>query len=85
MKSDKNITNPSSELKKGDPAYYKSLTEAQLDEIWTNRVSLGLTDPEQRLLRGILRDKKGFKPVEVNVSICQRCNLPADNCACLNL
>ena len=85
MKSDNNKTNPSTTLKKGDPAYYKSLTEAQLDEIWTNRASLGLTDPEQRLLRVILRDKKGFKPVEVNVSICQRCNLPANNCACLNL
>ncbi len=85
MKSDNKKKKSPTTLKKGDPAYYKSLTEAQLDEIWSNRVSLGLTDPEQRLLRGILRDKKGFKPVEVNVSICQRCNLPADNCACLNL
>ena len=84
LKSDHKKSKAATKLKKGNPAYYKSLTEAQLDEIWTNRGSLGLSDPEERLLRGILRDKKGFKPVEVNVSVCQRCNLPANNCACLN-
>jgi hypothetical protein len=72
------------EMRKGDPAYYNSLTEEQLDELWAERAKLGLTAPEERLLRTILRERKGFKPVDVNVSICQRCNLPANNCACLN-
>lgn len=72
-------------LRKGDRAYYDTLTEAELDQIWANRVTLEFTEVEEKILRFVLRERKGFKPVEVHVSICQRCNLPADNCACLNL
>ena len=71
-------------LRKGDRAYYDSLTEEQLDEHWARRAELDLNDAEERFLRAVVRDRKGFKPVEVHVSICQRCNLPAENCACLN-
>jgi len=67
-----------------DRAYFDALSEAELDELWKNRESLGITGTEEQILRFVLRDKKGFKPVERFVSICQRCNLPADNCACLN-
>ena len=64
--------------------YFESLSEAELDRIWKERESLGITGTEEQILRFVLRDRKGFKPVERFVSICQRCNLPADNCACLN-
>lgn len=63
-------------------ALYVSLSEAELDALWANRATLGITGAEEVLLRQILRDRKGFKPVDPFVSICQRCNLPADNCAC---
>lgn len=65
-------------------AYYDALSEAELDHLWTQRAELGIEGPEEQLLRFVLRERKGFKPVERFVSICQRCNLPADNCACLN-
>jgi hypothetical protein len=71
-------------LQKGDRAYYDSLTDEQLDEHWAQRATLNLTDAEEGFLRHVVRERKGFKPVDVHVSICQRCNLPADNCACLN-
>ena len=64
--------------------YFESLNEAELDRIWKERESLGITGTEEQILRFVLRERKGFKPVERFVSICQRCNLPADNCACLN-
>ena len=63
-------------------AHYKSLSEPELDALWKNRAAHGIAGPEEALLRTVLRDRKGFKPVETFVSICQRCNLPADNCAC---
>ena len=65
-----------------DRAYYDGLTESELDAQWAQRVALGITRSEELLLRHVLRERKGFKPVETFVSICQRCNLPADNCAC---
>jgi hypothetical protein len=65
-------------------AYYDTLSEAELDKLWANRAELGIEGAEEQLLRFVLRERKGFKPVERFVSICQRCNLPADNCACLN-
>ncbi len=73
-----------SPLRKGDRAYYDSLSDEQLDEHWAQRATLGLTEAEEGFLRNLVRNRKGFKPVEVHVSICQRCNLPANNCACLN-
>ncbi len=65
-------------------AYYDTLSEAELDQLWANRADHGIEGAEEQLLRFVLRERKGFKPVERFVSICQRCNLPADNCACLN-
>lgn len=65
-------------------AYYDSLSEADLDQLWAKRAEQGIEGAEEQLLRFVLRERKGFKPVERFVSICQRCNLPADNCACLN-
>ncbi|MBX3176660.1 MAG: hypothetical protein KF886_04820 [Candidatus Hydrogenedentes bacterium] len=67
-----------------DRAYFESLSEADLDQLWKDRETLGIAGVEEQLLRFVLRERKGFKPVERFVSICQRCNLPADNCACLN-
>jgi hypothetical protein len=65
-----------------DRAYYDTLGDAELDEIWAQRATLGIAGSEELLLRHVLRERKGFTPVERFVSICQRCNLPADNCAC---
>lgn len=64
--------------------YYLALPDAELDAIWKNREKNQLPAPDQAIVRAILRDRKGFKPVERHVSMCMRCNLPADNCACLN-
>lgn len=80
-------TQPSKRSFPADPsarglAFYQGLSEAELDDAWARRVELGIDDTEQRLLRHLLRERKGFKPVETFVSICQRCNLPANNCAC---
>ncbi len=77
-------SNKDTSLRKGDRAYYDGLTDEQLDAHWAQRASLGLTEAEEGFLRNLVRNRKGFKPVEVHVSICQRCNLPANNCACLN-
>ncbi len=65
--------------------YYLGLSEAELDAVWKQREKLKLSEGEQGVIRTILRDLKGFKPVEVHVSMCMRCNLPVANCACLNL
>ena len=65
-----------------DRSYYDALSDAELDEHWAQRAKLGITGGEEALLRTLVRERKGFKPVETFVSICQRCNLPADNCAC---
>ena len=73
-----------SDAKPRDRAFFEALSEAELDDMWKNRNALGISGTEEQLLRFVLRDRKGFKPVERFVSICQRCNLPADNCACLN-
>ena len=66
------------------PHRFLSLSEEELETLWAERNANGLSDTDQRFLRTLLRDRKGFKPVEVHVSICQRCNLPADVCACVN-
>lgn len=63
---------------------YAQMPDAELDSIWKQREKLKLTEGEQAVLRSLLRERKGFKPVEVNVSMCMRCNLPVDNCACLS-
>ncbi len=84
MPSKKSDTTPPFEMRKGDRAYYDTLTDAQLDELWASRATLDMNPGEENHLRHVVRERKGFKPVEVHVSICQRCNLPANNCACLN-
>lgn len=75
-----------------DPTYlekrrdhYNSLSEEKLDEVWSKRDELELGEDEQNMLRYILRNRKGFKPANPNVPMCKRCNLPVNNCACMNL
>ncbi|MFP6581716.1 MAG: hypothetical protein VCD00_04095 [Candidatus Hydrogenedentota bacterium] len=65
--------------------YYSELSDEELDGIWAKRDKLKLGEDEQNMLRYILRNRKGFKPVNPHVSMCKRCNLPVDNCACMNL
>jgi hypothetical protein len=66
-------------------AHYDAMSEAELDDVWANREKLKLGEDEQNMLRYILRNRKGFKPSNPHVSMCKRCNLPVDNCACMNL
>lgn len=73
---------PSASTPKRDRDYFEQLSEAELDQIWAERAKRGITPGEEVVLRHVLRDRKGFKPVTTFTSICQRCNLPADNCAC---
>ena len=75
-------TTPDSKPVTRDKAYYDALPDAELDKHWKNRAKLKISGTEELLLRHLVRERKGFKPVETFVSICQRCNLPADNCAC---
>lgn len=77
-KSEKGISLPAVRSRE----YFVGLGETELDAIWAQRATLGLTESEVLLLRHLLRERKGFKPADPFVSICQRCNLPADNCAC---
>jgi hypothetical protein len=65
-----------------DKAYFDAQSDAELDALWAQRMALGITGSEELLLRHLVRERKGFKPADPFVSICQRCNLPADNCAC---
>lgn len=65
--------------------YYNGLSDDELDGIWAKRDSLKLGEDEQNMLRYILRNRKGFKPSNPHISMCKRCNLPVDNCACMNL
>ncbi|MBI2423623.1 MAG: hypothetical protein HYV27_12400 [Candidatus Hydrogenedentes bacterium] len=78
----KKETTSGGEAVKRDRAYFDGLPEAALDRLWAEREALGIVGNEALVLRHVLRERKGFKPVETFVSICQRCNLPADNCAC---
>lgn len=64
--------------------YYLALPAAELDKVWKEREKRALSESDQAIVRSILRERKGFKPVEVHVSMCMRCNLPVENCACLN-
>jgi len=75
-----------------DPSYlekqrdhYKTLSDEELDEVWSKRDKLKLGEDEQNMLRYILRNRKGFKPADPHISMCKRCNLPVANCACMNL
>ncbi|PCJ62384.1 MAG: hypothetical protein COA73_06610 [Candidatus Hydrogenedentota bacterium] len=65
--------------------HYNSLSEEELDAIWAKRAKLKLSEDEQNMLKYILRNLKGFKPSNPNIPMCKRCNLPVDNCACMNL
>ena len=65
--------------------YYDGLSDEALDEAWAKRDSPKLSEDEQNMLRYIVRNRKGFKPANPHVSMCKRCNLPVDNCSCLNL
>jgi hypothetical protein len=66
-------------------AHYKSLPDDELNEIWKNREAFDMGEDEQNMLKYILRNRLGFKPSNPHVSMCKRCNLPVDNCACMNL
>lgn len=65
-------------------AGFDKLSDKDLDALWAARVEKELSESEVIVLRNAVRERKNFQPVEVFVSICQRCNLPADNCACQN-
>lgn len=65
--------------------HYNTLSDADLDAVWANREASKMGGEEQNMLRYILRNRKGFKPANPNIPMCKRCNLPVDNCACMNL
>jgi hypothetical protein len=65
--------------------HYDTLSDAELDAVWANREKSKMGEEEQNMLRYIVRNRKGFKPANPHVSMCKRCNLPVDNCACMNL
>lgn len=65
--------------------HYKSLPDDELNAIWKNREASGMGEDEQNMLKYILRNRLGFKPTNPNIPMCKRCNLPVDNCACMNL
>ena len=64
---------------------YNALSDAELDEAWATRAERKLSEDEENMLRYIVRGRKGFKPSNTNVPMCKRCNLPVNNCACMNL
>jgi len=65
--------------------HYNSLSDEALDDVWSKRDTLKLSEDEQNMLKFILRKRKGFQPANPNVPMCKRCNLPVANCACMNL
>lgn len=65
--------------------YYNGLSDTKLDEAWATRAEGGIGEDEENMLRYIVRGRKGFKAVQSNVLMCKRCNLPVNNCACMNL
>lgn len=65
--------------------YYNTLSDTELDDIWATRSERNFSEDEINMLRYIVRDRKGFKPVQTHISMCKRCNLPVNNCACMNL
>lgn len=64
--------------------YYNSLSDTELDEAWATRAQREISEDEENMLRYIVRGRKGFKAVQTNVPMCKRCNLPVNNCACMN-
>lgn len=63
--------------------YYRSLSEGQLDELWNNRKNL--EPDETALLRDIVREAKGIRPVYGNsfsTSVCRQCGMVGDSCTC---
>ena len=64
--------------------YYNGLSDADLDDAWASRAERKLSEDEENMLRYIVRGRKGFKAVKTNVPMCKRCNLPVNNCACMN-
>lgn len=64
--------------------YYATLSDEELDDIWATRAKRNFSEDEENMLRYIIRGRKGFKTVETHVPMCKRCNLPVNNCACMN-
>lgn len=65
--------------------YFKSLTDKELDNIWAAREVSDMEEDEIFVLRTVVRDRKGIKPVSdvrANMNFCPRCSFPVDNCTC---
>ena len=65
--------------------HFKLLTDKELDDIWATRQDSDMEDDEIFVLRSVVRDRKGIKPipdVRANMNFCPRCSLPVDNCTC---
>ena len=65
--------------------HYNTLSDEELDAVWATRAERNFSEDEENMLRYIVRGRKGFKPVQTHVPMCKRCNLPVNNCACMNL
>lgn len=63
--------------------YYRSLPEAELDKLWSEREDVDMEDDEISLLRQIVREVKGIKPVYgISIQVCRQCGMVGDNCTC---
>ena len=65
--------------------YFESLPDKKLDVLWATREESDMEKDEVLLLRSVVRETKGIKPisdVRANMNFCPRCSLPVDNCTC---
>lgn len=63
--------------------YYHSLSEIELENQWNKRDEMDLEPDETALLREIVREVKGIKPVYGNsVQVCRQCGMVGENCTC---
>lgn len=66
-------------------SYYESLTRDMLDIVWANRLNEEIKEDEILLIRNILRDKIGIKPIDdvrARTDFCPKCSLPSESCTC---
>lgn len=65
--------------------YFESLTDKELDDLWANRENFDMEKDEIFVLRSVVRERKGIKPisdVRANMTFCPTCLFPVDNCTC---
>jgi len=63
--------------------YYRSLTEKELENHWSQRAEIGLEPDEKVLLREIIREVKGITPAYGNsAQVCRQCGMVGENCTC---